>query len=48
MTLESFMLRHKVVEVSPKKMAGEIHHQNGIEIHQKLPIDGPKKTEAIF
>lgn len=31
-----------------RKTTGEIHHQSGIEMHQKLPIDCPKKTETIF
>ena len=45
MTKESFVLEKKKKE---RKMAGEIHYQNGMEVHKKLPIDFPKKTEPIF
>lgn len=45
MTQESFVLKKKKIR---RKMAGEIHYQNGMEAHKKLLIDCPKKTEPIF
>lgn len=52
MTAESFILKKKKkieqLKCPLRKMPGEIHHCNGIDMHQELPADCPKKTEPIF
>lgn len=47
MILEGLILKIRV-QVSLRKIVGEIYYQNAIKMHQKLPNDCPKKNRTNF